>query len=177
MFMGIPRHAGTRQNRIDTQESALTPTMPGYSFGDDAPFSAMLTPEDQIHWLYKHVLSYLTDVEGLQKQIDALAAKFPKLKDYIDANDAELRDLILAKYEELLKLIHDGSFSIVIKDPTHGQAPREVEKVVARVYAFNRYFGITATDFDGMGDTAAQLDALSVNAYDFDTCYALLRYV
>lgn len=174
---GVPLSAGTRQNRIETQENAPRPTMPGYAIGDDAPFAAMVTPEDQIHWLYKHLLKYLTDVSGLQQQIDDLAAKFPELKAYVDAQDADLRALILAKYEELLKLIHDGSFSVVVKDPTHGQSPREVETVVARVYAFDRYFGITAQDFDSLGTTAAAFDALQTCAYDFDTAYALIRYV
>lgn len=44
-------------NKATTQYHAWTPQMPGYSAFKDKAFEDMRTPEEQIWWLYAHVLA------------------------------------------------------------------------------------------------------------------------
>ena len=46
------------------------PTMPGYSIGSDS-FGLMCTAEDQIHWLYLHFISNVSDIETALQQLKA----------------------------------------------------------------------------------------------------------
>lgn len=83
------------QNQAGEQYRAQRPTMPGYCFDDDVPFEAMRTPQDQIHWLYKHLRAapQNDDYNNLQKQIDDLKSIIDGILERLDALEDLLSDL------------------------------------------------------------------------------------
>lgn len=61
MFSPYGFRALENQNAADTQAANVAPTMPGYTDIGSQEFADMRTPEDQIHWLYQHVVTQNRD--------------------------------------------------------------------------------------------------------------------
>lgn len=208
----------TNQNRADTQAGNVAPTMPGYTGIDSQKFADMRTPEDQIHWLYLHVMNHNTQdvnaassmpgytglayrqfadmrtpedqihwlylfAQQLEKnKITAEVAKqiveaaISALKSYVDSQDAAIQADVLAKYLELLSLIHElMEFPGEVFDPTWGNL-RPIKRVTERVYDFDRPFSVSAGDYDRLRYTAKTYDSKGWTAREFDVTGAMATY-
>lgn len=164
------------QNAAGTQAANAAPAMPGYTGIDKLDFANMLTPEDQIHWLYLYATALemgTINAEQAQALIDAATAT---LKAYVDAQDQAVSADVMQRYNYLLRLIQQlTEFPGVTLDPTWGSA-RAIKTVVDRVYDFNRPFSVTAKDYDGMGYTAKAYDSKGITAREFDVTFAAQTY-
>ena len=89
------------QNQAGEQYAAQRPTMPGYCFDYNTPFEAMRTPQDQIHWLYKHLRAapQTDDYSNLQVQIDELKKM---LEEHVKYTNSVRGKEILENFEEYL---------------------------------------------------------------------------
>lgn len=208
------------QNRADTQAANVYPTMPGYTGIGNQKFADMRTPEDQIHWLYQHVMNQGDDTQdanaapgmpgytGLvcrqfadmrtpedqihwlylfaqqleKNKITAEVAKqivnaaISALKSYVDSQDAAIQADVLAKYNELLSLIHElMEFPGEVFDPTWGDL-RPIKRVTERVYDFDRPFSVSAGDYDRLLYTAKTYDSKGWTAREFDVTGAMVTY-
>lgn len=160
------------QNAASAQAANMQPTMPGYTGLDRLDFAQMLTPEDQIHWLYLYATGLemgSIDAQQAQALIDAATAT---LKAYVDAQDQAISADVARRYSYLLSLINQlTEFPGVVFDPTWGSA-RPIKTVINRTYDFNRPFSVTAKDYDSMGYTAKAYDAKGFTARGFDVTFA-----
>lgn len=176
MFSPYGFRALKNQNAADTQTANVAPTMPGYTGLDGRSFAEMLTPEDQIHWLYLYATGTLMgtiNAEQAQALIDAATAT---LKAYVDGQDQAISADVAQRYNYLLSLINQlTEFPGAVFDPTWGTV-RAIKTVLERVYDFNRPFSVTAKDYDGMGYTAKAYDAKGITAREFDAAFALQTY-
>ena len=176
MFSPYGFRALENQNAADTQAANVAPAMPGYTGIDKLDFAHMLTPEDQIHWLYLYTTGLEMDTinaEQAQALIDAATAT---LKAYVDAQDQAISADVVQRYSFLLDLIQQlTEFPGVVIDPTWGTA-RPIKTVVDRVYDFSRPFSVTAKDYDGMAYTAKAYDAKGITAREFDVTFAVQTY-
>lgn len=220
MFSPYGFRALENQNAADTQAANVAPTMPGYTGLDDKTFAKMLTPEDQIHWLYQHFAAqnhntrdanaepsipgytglgcrqfaymrtpedqihwlYLFAQQLEKNKITAEVAKqivdaaISALKSYVDSQDAAIQADVLAKYLELLSLIHElMEFPGVVFDPTWGNL-RPIKRVTERVYDFDRPFSVSAGDYDRLCYTAKTYDSKGWTAREFDVTGAMATY-
>lgn len=176
MFSPYGFRALENQNTADTQAANVAPTMPGYTGIDKRDFANMLTPEDQIHWLYLYATALKTgtiNAEQAQALIDASTAT---LKAYVDTQDQAISADVIQRYNYLLELIQQlTEFPGVVLDPTCGTT-RPIKTVIDRVYDFDRPFSVTAKDYDGMGYTAKAYDAKGITAREFDVTFAAQTY-
>lgn len=176
MFSPYGFRALENQNAAATHPSNVSPAMPGYTGIDKLDFAHMLTPEDQIHWLYLYATGLEMDVinaEQAQALIDAACAT---LKAYVDAQDQAISADVVQRYSYLLELIQQlTEFPGVVLDPTCGSA-RPIKAVVERVYDFNRPFSVTAKDYDNMEYTAKAYDSKGITAREFDVTFAARTY-
>ena len=218
MFSPYGFRALENQNAADTQAANVAPTMPGYAGIDDKAFADMRTPEDQIHWLYLHVMNHDTQdanaapsmpgytglacrqfahmrtpedqihwlylfAQNLEKdKITAEVAQqivdaaISALKSYVDSQDAAIQADVLAKYTELLSLIHElMKFPGEVFDPTWGNL-RPIKRVTERVYDFDRPFSVSAGDYDRLRYTAKTYDSKGWTAREFDVTGAMVTY-
>lgn len=85
-------------NQAASGYASGTPAMPGYSNMAALDFSQMVTPQDQIHWLYIRLDQNLTDYANLTAYIDAGDAKgaaaLDAVRDSLMSDIAALRALI-----------------------------------------------------------------------------------
>lgn len=176
MFSPYGFRALENQNAADTQAANVAPTMPGYAGIDKLDFAKMLTPEDQIHWLYLYATGLemgTINAEQAQALIDAATTT---LKAYVDAQDHTISADVAQRYNYLLGLIQQlTEFPGVVVDPTWGFA-RPIKTVVDRVYDFNRPFSVTAKDYDGMAYAAKAYDAKGITAREFDVTFVALTF-
>lgn len=172
MFSPYGFRALVNQNAADTQAANMAPTMPGYTGIGAKSFAEMLTPEDQIHWLYLYATGLeMGTINAGQAQalIDAATAT---LKAYVDAQDKAISADVMQRYNSLLGLIQQlTEFPGVVLDPTWG-TDRSIKIVIERLYDFNRPFSVTAKDYDGMGYTAKAYDSKGITAREFDVTFA-----
>lgn len=176
MFSPYGFRALGNQNAADTQAANVAPTMPGYTGLDGKTFAEMLTPEDQIHWLYLYATGLemgTINAEQAQALIDAATAT---LKAYVDEQDQAISADVAQRYNYLLNLIQQlTEFPGVVVDPTWGTV-RPIKTVVERVYDFDRPFSVTAKDYDKMGYTAAEYDGKKIAAREYDVIFAALTF-
>lgn len=99
---------GTNQNKADTQFANVVPSMPGYGTPYDAPFANMLTPEDQIHWLYVHLKEspQTNDYDDLKREIEELKSRMDKLESMMSDLVKQMEEL-----RSLVKSTSEGAFS------------------------------------------------------------------
>ena len=90
-----------------------TPAMPGYSNMATLDFSQMITPQDQIHWLYLRLSQNLTDYANITAYIDAGDARST-------AQLAAVRDALMSDIAALRALIDSMGDSALVWDVTHG---------------------------------------------------------
>lgn len=96
------------QNAADTQASNVAPTMPGYTGLDGKSFAEMRTPEDQIHWLYRHALN-LAKTKAEKAEVEAAFAKvweqFNAFKEhgFDDYYAAQIAEWVKANAEGIIK--------------------------------------------------------------------------
>lgn len=176
MFSPYGFRALENQNAAGTQAANAAPTMPGYAGIDKLDFAKMLTPEDQIHWLYLYATGIdlnMVSTEQAQALIDAATST---LKAYVDMQDQAISEDVAQRYSYLLRLIQQlTEFPGVVVDPTWGTA-RPIKTVVDRVYDFDRAFSVTAKDYDGMGYAAKAYDSKGITAREFDVTFAVQTY-
>lgn len=159
MYNGYGFGSLVNQNNVNTNYSSQVPTMPGYAGIDKLKFADMRSPQDQIHWLYLYALQLSQEFitrEEAQALVDAATEAMKAYSDAQDANqdaafaqDQARQDAdVLKRYYYLLDLINEtGKFNGSCFDPTIGY-PRNIKKVVERVYDFDRVFALTAGDRD-----------------------------
>lgn len=176
MFSPYGFRALENQNASDTQATNVSPAMPGYTGIDKLNFAQMLTPEDQIHWLYLYATGLemgAINAEQAQALIDAATAT---LKAYVDAQDQAISANVAQRYNYLLNLIRQlTEFPGVVVDPTRG-TDRPIKTVIDRVYDFDRPFSVTAKDYDSMEYAAKAYDSKGITAREFDVTFAMQTY-
>ena len=176
MFSPYGFRAMENQNAASAQAANAAPAMPGYTGIDKLDFACMLTPEDQIHWLYLYATTLETgmiNAEQAQALIDASTAT---LKAYVDTQDQAISADVMQRYNYLLRLIQQlTEFPGSVLDPTSATT-RPIKTVVDRVYDFDRPFSVTAKDYDDMGYTAKAYDAKGITAREFDVTFAAQTY-
>lgn len=107
--MGWRPTALTQQNKATTQyANGPVPSMPGYGDPYDQPFCRMLTPQDQIHWLYVHLMRnpQTEDYSSLQEQIDELKERIDALEDAMHALEDRMDGV-----EELVGNLASGAYT------------------------------------------------------------------
>lgn len=131
-----------------------------------ARIDGFLTIEEWNAWLIQYEKDQADQTEEIKDFARDLVAA---LKQYSDEEDEKIRAELSAAIVYLEGLIeqskHDPS---EIFDPTYGK-PRSTEKVVERVYDFDRYFAITALQHDSRNETAKTFDARGLEAWYYDT--------
>lgn len=86
----------TQQNKASTNwANGPVPAMPGYGDPYDKPFAEMYTPEDQVHWLYVHLMGnpQKEDYSDLQSQIDDLKKRVDELEKWRNDITASVGEL------------------------------------------------------------------------------------
>lgn len=87
----------TNQNEATTQwRNGPVPSMPGYGDPYDKPFDEMYTPEDQVHWLYTHLMRgpQDEDTSNLQEQIDLLNSRVTALEKQMQTLQATVQTMV-----------------------------------------------------------------------------------
>lgn len=166
----------TGQNAAGTQAKNMRPSMPGYTGLDSMTFDQMRTPEDQIHWLYLYASTLDTntlDADTAQAMVDASAEA---LEARVNAQGADIKADVDAKYNRLLRLINQlAEFPGTAFDPTRGDIG-PIKGVCERIYDFGRIFASPAGEYDAKELTAAGYDGLGVEAREYDVAFALITY-
>ena len=99
-----------QQNNADSQFNNWHPRMPGYPVDDNVPFAMMHTPEDQIHWLYRHLMRgpQTSDVTNIDARLDAIEAALDALDKRLKAlEDAAADALEQLKYLSTTGITYD----------------------------------------------------------------------
>lgn len=127
------------QNQAGEQYAAQRPTMPGYCFDNKVPFEAMRTPQDQIHWLYKHLRAapQNEDYSKLQEQINDLLDRINDLTKQLES----LLDLI-ADLEQKVDGLCEQS---MVYDVTRGVYAPSIA-VERRIWQAEAPFGMTVEE-------------------------------
>ena len=188
MYNGYGFGSLVNQNNVNTNYSSHVPTMPGYAGIDKLEFADMRSPQDQIHWLYLYALQLSQEFITREEAQALIDAATEAMKAYSDAQDAKQdaafkqdqarQDAdMLKRYYYLLDLINEtGKFNGSCFDPTIGY-PRNIKRVLERVYDFDRVFALTAGDHDeDYKLTAAAFDGFGTTARDYDVNFALVHY-
>lgn len=147
------------QNKSSEQYAAQRPTMPGYCFDYETPFEAMRTPQDQIHWLYKHLRSapQTTDYSNLQEQIDKLEEALSTLTDAISD--------ILDQYSWLKAFAMGMAEQSMTYDVTKGMYAPSVA-VERRIWQAEAPYGFTVED----------MSAYTVGEISAYTCMTVAKF-
>lgn len=136
--------------------------------------------------LVNELIEYVNTIDltdyALKKDVDALVERTRlALKAYFEetlaADQAEqtvmLKAHAVAKVEglrrELDERIRNATVGkVTVFDPTAGHEPKPVDVVIRRIFADLQTHALYAYEFDGLPDTAAQMDAIGMTAYEFD---------
>lgn len=109
----------TGQNAVDTQWRNRLPGIQNQVAILEKPFSAMSTPEDQVHWLAAQMMVNVSDIELLKAAMGTLEEKFDALQKYVDGqlSDIKVDMTALRKYvdEYFENLDLDAAVETIIK--------------------------------------------------------------
>lgn len=145
-------------NSLDSG-TAFVPTMPGYEIGN-ATFADMRTIEDQIHWLYRHLSTYLSTVDS------ELSAMRTELEAAMGAGDADTlaaaNRAITASAESLKSLIDQLKESELAWDVTLGRHQPSVE-TMRDTFRDVTVHGIDVDELAGLELTVDALAAAALN--------------
>lgn len=124
------------QNQAGEQYAAQRPTMPGYCFDYNTPFEEMRTPQDQIHWLYKHLRAapQTDDYSNLQAQIDELKKMLEELLEQFEQ--------ILDELGNLKQMVNGMAEQSMTYDVTRGVYAPSIA-VERRIWQAEAPFGMT----------------------------------
>lgn len=129
-----------------------------------------------VPFTYRDNATYLSILNGALEKLDEVVAQLNLLT--VQSNDnlnnglgglrAELLAAISALRTEMVNLIEGSHDESIAFDPTNGTHLEGLSTVVSRVYDNLRIYAYFAKQYDNLGLTAAQYDALQYPARHFD---------
>lgn len=146
-------------NRSTSAFDNIYPTMPGYSVGTDS-FGLMRTAEDQIHWLYMHFISNVSDIESALEQLKSEITAAYGTADALTLTQANsYTDSVAARLKGLIDNLETSSLDW---DVTNGTA---TDSVTAMRDLFNdvTVHSVTVDDLSALTPTVAELADCGLN--------------
>lgn len=141
------------------------------------PTDMVFTPINPVTpFTYRDTATFLTILSGLESKLDSLIAEINSVSqtdaDNLStgiANLANQLNLEMANLRaELLQWVVGSHNEGVATDPTNGKLAQGLSVVVSRVYDYARIFAYFAKQYDDLGMTAADYDALNYAARHYD---------
>lgn len=120
-------------------------------------------------------------IAALEEAIKVIDEEIISLKDYVDAQDEEIKIYSDAKndalWERTLATIRGLSLgNVIVNDQSYGLHPRDIQIVLDKQYDFLRPMAVQANDYDEIKLTAETYDGLNLEAREFDIIGALMLY-